>query len=102
VAECLERGRDIVPCGAVEPQASDEQDIHDQFSFSREGQITFGIESVFSFLVKDDAETLLDREAFGPGQPGWVRVTSAGRSSLSESMMSQRKAPSTAQERVAA
>ena len=34
VAEWLERGHDVVPCGSVEPQAGNEQDVHDQFSFS--------------------------------------------------------------------
>jgi uncharacterized protein YcaQ len=34
VAQCLELGHNIVPCGSVEPQAGDEQYLHDQPSFS--------------------------------------------------------------------
>jgi len=34
VAEIRERGHHLVPCGSVEPQAGNEQDVHDQFSLS--------------------------------------------------------------------
>jgi hypothetical protein len=34
VAERLELGQHVVPRGAVEPEAGDQQDLHDQFSFS--------------------------------------------------------------------
>jgi hypothetical protein len=34
VAERPEFGRDVVPGGSVEPEAGDEQDVHDRFSLS--------------------------------------------------------------------
>ena len=40
VAVRPECGRDVVPGGPVEPQACDEQDVHDQFSFSVRRHVT--------------------------------------------------------------
>ncbi len=70
VAACLELGRDVVPGGSVEPQAGDEQDVHDLALLLQCGQITFGIEPVFPFLVEDDAETFLDGKVLLPGPAG--------------------------------